>query len=518
MPTIVEIKKNLEDFFNILDIAPEVRKIWYDEINTYENNGTIDALISLTTEHYSDFERFYNAMHSLNSGASTHYINEETVLMFFHPTDFSMVRVFPNFTISTNQLSSLKNISILDIDEVFNTFHTEYKEDMKDERKKEKWIPEERGIKRLNQYLDLNIATALSRYTCLPKYLKDSQIRDLATALDNYRRPMKIIYAETPEQFVDMYGSGPQSCMDFRFNESWPELVKNNLCPPSFYAHFELTKGAYLKVGDKVVARCILFKDLKNDKWLIGRMYTSNTEYANKFKNSLIEEGIKTNAPTMYEPPAGHVTVIPGTKMSGKENRYCMPWPYFDNMEYHGKGFTCEFDIEKNNFILTFGNIDNKKDTVTVKGRQGMLISTDYIVQKHKCPHCNNHFIFNEGLPTVEGIVFCSTACAKVNDFINVITIDGNHKWQKNDEYMITISGLDSKFPSMAAANRNGYYLKYQGDNSYPEETDCHVEYGNRIKDRIGEEYCTSVIEYQYDNGYFPFVILPAVKSIKLEY
>ncbi len=87
---------------------------------------------------------------------------------------------------------------------------------------------------------------------------------------DAARRPAQLTYAETPADFVTMYGSGPISR----------------------YANYPHSKGAYLTKEGSVIARAILFEDMISAIWRYGRIYSINPEVTRQFRAALESNGI----------------------------------------------------------------------------------------------------------------------------------------------------------------------------------------------------------------------------------
>ena len=149
----------------------------------------------------------------------------------------------------------------------------------------------------------------------------------------------------------------------------------------------------YVLKNKKVIGRTVIYKDSKTEAWYYGSIY-ADTSMKQKFIQTLESNNIRPLSKhvdyqkhNVYEVPEGTTFTIPGTPYQ-KTGVFCMPWPYFDNMDYYGKGFYASYSKEKNEFTITY-NKSKKSDTemLPIQIQDGLLLSVDYM--DRKCDYCN---------------------------------------------------------------------------------------------------------------------------------
>lgn len=499
--------KLLEMLFEKTGVTDQnVKDYWLNKVKSMDN-PIFNALIDTFNKNIAGVTRLQNIFDQVDCNLSIKFLKSVRSLIVLHPTDATLLRVFPNLVISSvSSVEELKNVSVFDAPDIFKDFMKQYEEDLAIEHKKVAWEPLDRAIERLNRFVDMKTSAALARY--VEWDLKDAALDTFATNIDGYRKPIEIRFAVTPQDFTIMYGSGPSSCMsaDASRMANWPELASVGMCPPSFYSYFPFTKGAYAVKGKSVVARAILFTYDDNTvaddkkKWHYGRLYHNNNEYGNKFIESLEQQGI-TNLEKkgnytehrLFTPPKGLQFKIPGIKYG---ERWYMPWPYFDNMEYYGKGFYASFDNDTKEFEITYNGKEGI-GMVPINNQQGRLVSTDYIEQK--CAFCGTKIPRGQAISSHDGKLFCGdNSHISQAGYIIVINANGNEGWHLPNHHFVQSTDGKTYFTTYAAAARYNYYPVISDGDALPEEgsTVKVSQRGYKYGDMQGNTY---ISEYKYE-------------------
>ncbi len=434
----------------------------------YKDDPVANLVCTIISENSAAVKR----MNTLLAEVSVTYIPTSYPLIIPSPNSPTELRVYPNIIIDDH--SSLDSISTTYCQSQLKTFLTQYDEDIADEKRKQKWVPQDRAEKRLLEFVDMPTARALGRYVFTDGKLKDHQIRDFAEAIDTNRKPLELVFCKTPEDYVTMYGSGPHSCMGFSAAEkdNWAFLKPENLCPTSWYHWNEYTGGVFALKNGKVIARTILFKSEGDKDWSWVRIYASNDEVKKKFLQSLAEQGItQCQRPTIKE---GYKFTVPGIK---KGSVWAAPWPYIDSPIpcSHSTGQSWNVTYDKNTYEFTF-YFNNKKYDV-VQSRSGHIISSDYSTME--CSSCGKVIKKNEVLNVRvdhEYYIFCSDTCAVTEGFVKVVDGTGTMVFkQYSDELVDCQENSFVKFSTIKAASDNGLYPIMDERGILPEETDYRV-------------------------------------------
>jgi hypothetical protein len=475
-------KDFLDQILEHCNISNEHKEFVVNKLFKYKNNPVVQTVCSIISINAAEHTKLLDMWQEIRR-ISLHE-NEIWPLIIPCPTNSAALRVFPNIMLNAHR--NLENISTSTCVTTLAAFLAEYEADIADDKKKQKWEPIERAAKLLNDYLDMPTARALSRYVFANSKIKDDIIRDFADAIDNFRKPLELTFAETPEDFVTMYGSGPQSCMAYSAGDrsSWLFLEeKYKQCPASWYAYYPYTKGVYAVKAGKVIARAICFADPRKGpvdpqtKWQYGRVYPTTLEIDRKFRETLHQNGI-TELSSVHIPLPSFEFTIPGVLKDG--NVYAAPWPYFDNINRGAEYWNVAFDKDTHEFKIQFG----PSKYLSVNNRSGHIISSDYSTLE--CSSCGN--IINMKKVTVIPVeagehAFCSDNCAASYGYHRVIQGNQSTVYKKLTEEMISIKD-DSfvKFSTLKAAQDYGYFPLIEELGVFPEENDYKVVGGGEIQ------------------------------------
>lgn len=333
--------------------------------------------------------------------------------------DYETLVVFPNIIVKPKKKRDLIDISWPAHNELLKNTIAQYEKDLKHEIKKTAWTPLVRGKKRLKKRRELSIPRALGRYLKLTeKGLKDQELADLAQTLANDRKPLMLHYAEKPEDYLTMYGSGPTSCMTMHGTFSdrrWASLLKHNVHPTSFYAYHPNIKGVYIQKNGKILARTLLIKR-KKDTWVFTRLYCLSSQIRETFIKCLNDANIfKANNRSSHKKCEFD---IPGVFLKSYETYVC-PVPYFD---INFGTITINFNEKTKIFKIRCGYSATTEFTHLQNSQEGMRLATQYLIKK--CVVCN-YTISTDCIRVYNGNNYCSRVCLNRNGLVEAIAAYG---------------------------------------------------------------------------------------------
>jgi hypothetical protein len=356
--------------------------------------------------------------------------------------------------------------------ELLKTFATGVMTDLADAKKCLAWKGTNRCLKRLKRSEVMSVARALTRYTNMVALgYRDNEIRDKAdTIVDNFK-PMGLIEATEPADFLEMYSTGPESCMTPYESRSWYFLVKEDTHPCAFFAHHPYTKGIYTKkrtAGGEhdVAARCIVYQQA-DGKWYYGRIYTNgSTSIRAKFIENLRAQGYEELTQSFDR---AATFTIPGTRidsdafdeadsddydedeLNAQIGDYACPMPYFDNLTASLK---VTWDKGTKLFTVTAGSRGGNVDLSSTAGytSAGKLTVTE-------CAHCDARIRYGSTQYNHQsnGNVYCSPECVRGAGHVVMIRSDGREVVRDIDESTVQDVLTPSRYwTNMAAAERRG--------------------------------------------------------------
>lgn len=334
-----------------------------------------------------------------------------------------LIRVYPNVPLDGFNDQELPKTSVYIHASVLNTFTEKYKADMQSIYDRQKWATPARTWTRIKRHEDVTIAVALTRYTNLVKMgYKANTIRDFAVGMAEQRRPMQLKYTSKAADMLEMYGTGPSSCMDARSHgteKGWNNtIIKAGIHPTSFFHYHPYIKGVYsVNAKNTVVARTFLHEG-SDGKTYFGRVYTSDNKSRDRFVESLVEAGYVDMGVTKYLREC--TFTIPGVKVGSD---WVMPLPYCDNL---GDKLNVMFDSVSNEFIVTCGN-PRLNVNVSYQSQAGTLYAS--AIRTCACATCGTRISGNAARIATDGTVFCSSNCALERKYCHAYRNDGTRVW-----------------------------------------------------------------------------------------
>jgi hypothetical protein len=389
------------------------------------------------------------------------------------------LRVFPTLLLDDIATEKLKTCSSLLYWNVIAGLYNQYKEDIKDERKAKGWESTKRIWGRLKKYEDMPTARILTRYTGLQKHsgFSDAQIRDIATAIDEIRKPMELIYCNTPKDYIAMYTGGPDSCMAVKpGTESNRFMWSQGVHACSYYHYHPHTQGVYAKFKGKVAARTILYTK-EDGKQYYGRVFHSNDKIHQRFVESLVAAGHN----------ALHPGVVPDKHRYGRQaefeipaveyqGHYYCPLPYMDNL--HEKCYM-EWDSVNKKFKVSQGP-DTPKSNIVVTQQSGYINSNQ--LGTNQCHLCRKLIQAGRGHTTVDGDNYCSKGCFREAGYVEALRSDGTYGIVvKTPEIIVDCLDRVTCYTNAQSAKDN-HCLPFVDDiNFLPEGDEQFTRHGNGL-------------------------------------
>lgn len=303
------------------------------------------------------------------------------------------------------------------------------------------WTPLSRGLTRMFKSVEVSVAVALTRYTSMKTQISEASINKFAEAVINFRRPAELVEARTPDDFMEMYWNnttGPSSCMTKSgAGRDWSSMPDDDKVHPcAWYAYTGKTYGLYLKKGNEIIARAIIY-DAGQDgkpKWTMGRAYYSTAFAFEKFKQEARARGINVDNPIkgMEINNDGWDFEVPIVK--SKHLGSVVPVPFVDNVKF---GFKLSLSDDKTKVRF----VGDKSVPVTLL-RTPVGHFTVASINGAKCENCYNSWDARRGVRTEDGHLFCSAPCAAVNGYIQAKDdVGGNRYIAKAAAYEVIFAG-----------------------------------------------------------------------------
>lgn len=441
--------KNVQDHF-LSDYA-RFEKLGI-RVNSLElqNDPIVNMYVRML--NYSETQRvaFFNAFvagfasaRGTSEGAATGFVQElfkDKPVIITDPKDSKNVLVFVNTMYSYNPYGKIHHLKADAFIDSIGNWYKQYHADKADERKRAAWATTARGLKRLKRYESMPITRVVERffgYDLKAIGFSAAVIRDIGTALQSELQPPEIIYVDTdPHGYFDMFKDGPESCMRDNGSREFSFMSKLRLHPTSFFAHIDGVQGAYLKAGNKVVARAFLYdgdkllaynngtvKQAKGRKFY-GRVYSSTPKHGDTFIRGLLAAGYissRDNGWTHFHPKSGKANIPVYKNASNADNgpSEFVPTPYCDDFIPR---CIVEYDEDTNSVQLIFE--DNAHGTaLSLQNQRGYTPVSQ--LKTSKCAICGD--VLHPDTPRVEGRdgKTMHEVCAMAAGYRQVRTVSG---------------------------------------------------------------------------------------------
>jgi hypothetical protein len=336
-------------------------------------------------------------------------MSENTPYATAHPLRADRVYVYPNVKLPARSMVStneLKSVTFATKVWVFENLLSTITKDMQHDKRKVIWEDAKKSKKFLFKRDTMTISKFLTRYGKFDSNVIDSDIRDMAQNIENDMKPVALVFAETPSDFLDMYGSGPTSCMTDRDGDKWSFMAEHGQHPASFYSYYPYTKGAYIKRKGEVAARTLLYRDTPTGKYTkYGRIYSENPSIEKAFIQVLADNGV-TEAIDKFVPTEDVGEFEVEGIFSDSMQDYVFPNPYVDNIGYR---MDATFDVKKRKFIVYSDKANEPKTIQVACSNQGGFVLAKQVILKRTCSLCGGSC----GSHTLRHgtFLFCGTGC-----------------------------------------------------------------------------------------------------------
>lgn len=370
--------------------------------------------------------------------------------------DPNMVRVYLNVRVKTLSEEAIKHCCWCMHWETLDPFYDDYRVALSDPRRAVAWNTTRRAWVKIKKFEEMTIGKALGRYTNIGKHLSENQILQLTTTIEEQRKPMKLIFAEKPEHYMEMYATGPSSCMSNSHAKSngWDTtLYKGGYHPTSFYHFHPYLKGVYATQRNAVVARTVLHQK-ENGRWYFGRIYAASPKHTEKFQQSLIECGYVCLDETNYEKDRWWDKVkfqrsvefnIPGVEALG--HWHC-PMPYFDTI---GNEIFVQFN--KGTFHVIMGHA---KPNVSNLMQTGIVREDQLSSRSCSLAACNRVRPANyRWVESIDGKCFCTGDCAVGAGYVAARTVGGHNSYIPIADAVVDATN-GHRYTTIEAANIHG--------------------------------------------------------------
>lgn len=354
IPAYTEARE-MEQFFKEEKIDPDILEQIITEWNEHARHPCCFSAYHLARILSKPLHTFMQGLAASGGGGML-----PTHMMCYTPNEPSKIRVFLNMEINTTDNNIMVQANPYTQPEPLHSLITKINEDMKDDRRSIGWNSLARARGRLKKFEDMDTERALTRYTNAVKVgHSDKMIATISANLVMSRKPVEIIFANTPEEISKMYSSGPSSCMTAKGAErprGWMKLVENKSHPCAFFAYHPYIRGAYIANARGETRSRVFLYTCENGKEYYGRIYGSGGNDVTVMQNALQERGIhvlpRTKSGANLRDNSGHYWRdvefnIPGLNIGAE---YVMPFPYMDNFRGHPKitfdAKTKEFNIK----------------------------------------------------------------------------------------------------------------------------------------------------------------------------
>jgi len=321
-------------------------------------------------------------------------------------------------------------------------------DDLQDDKRRMAWTPTSRGIKRLNQRQEMSVSRVLARAVmCNGDDITDAQyIDNISQHIIELNEPATFVLADTVDDFRLMYSRNstetPSSCMDSRHSFA----LSGDHRPVDFYGQCPVTRGAYIKRGSVTLARAVLWRDSKTDKWAYSRIYSSRSANTSELINHLNKQGIKSVEDTRIH--ARCEFDVPAVQYNGCT---VCPMPYFDLKPFPWLGVKLSDD--GSTFRVKMG--DSKDDRTgwqlpSLTSTSGSHTHTMYT----ECCQCGSNIDTDndDDYHNVSGDAYCSVTCAIDNYAVVYLT---SNDWELRYRRDVPADAIPAWTPHVFYSNRH---------------------------------------------------------------
>lgn len=424
-------------------------------LDKHDMRGDLDPLYKLRDYPWigvmSRFTRFFATDHAKIIDAIKDITGKvpevsETVgtpLIRLDPADTTKIQVFTNILVASHNANILKQVSWLANFPMLRPSHTRVKEMLaKNPKTSPKWATVSASIRTCKSYRTMTIGQYLKTYVPLGD-MKDDQVRNLSDKVQSCFAPAQFTECESVKDYMDMYASGPNSCMTTHTSRNWNFLVKEKSHPAAYYHFCPTYKGVFLSKGGKVTARAILHA-AKNSKghptFKVVRTFASNNPAQEELWEHIKKAGYLASGGnfdySMYK-KEGISFEIPGVPMQGKSStamQMAVPFPYIDGPGDERIDVDFKYDVETTVFTITINQKGGEGLRQTESGYMSAAACSSL-----KCACCGSRISADReaivGYQMPPDQVYCRSTCARSEGLHELQRSDGSTMWASKAEY-----------------------------------------------------------------------------------
>lgn len=311
----------------------------------------------------------------------------------------------------------------------------------------------------------------------------------------------RLLFGTTPEQIVDIYERGPQSCMKSTSGDAqwrWLWQGDKNYHPVQWYGyHPQIGIAAYLtEKKDKVSARALIYKKNENDTKFsyYGRIYCSSGAASAKLERLLKSRGLSLyneddclRLTACFTIPVRHFSKVDHVNAKAEGSNVFIPHPYTDNIHPQ---YNVAYKTKAKTALLVPTGLKTDKlkpykkseiktvDFRTVKGYVSLGTDT-----RKKCSICGEFKTTRLRAPWHSvsfAVQFCSNSCLHRSSYCQALTSNGRLVYRYKTDSIRDKTDAFCYFTNQRSAIINGCLPLVDLD--YCHKNSAYVVMANHLK------------------------------------
>lgn len=403
-------------------------------------------------KHKKAIDDTLKALHE--QGISVDYFKNGPLFYFVVDIKVSKVKVVthPNLSIPLGVSIGLNPVSrYINLLPVWEKYNTIMEGD--NDKAKSKWS----SMLKVKEHMEKTQTTTLGRFLQNTVFkdnkLAAKELAELVSSLSSSLLPPQLRMCESTEDYIEMYSSGPTSCMSinnsaYQNNKSnWKSMLDTGVHPCSFYHYMPNVQGVFMKKGKVVQARGLIQTDARGQTYL-GRVYGMTGAISAAFKTA-VKDQYNTRALELMSTPVTQEFSIPAVWDEAQKD-YMGPAPYVDDMD--SSKFYVKFDIPTKTFLWKYVlKADTKSEykEFGLSSTSGYILAKQILMERRFCMRCGVSLTQHDGEEVLHSARYCSYSCADYEGFEVVTNSHGAHTLISSED-VVNASGR--AYTSLSAA------------------------------------------------------------------